>query len=130
MDLLPGIRLRIDYQICQSVYSSGSDGEKLSGFVGNGTSYYEVVSYRHGKFSGRNLIGLEPFLISIENPRNVGSVEKGGGSKRDPHCRGYLDRSWKGNGRIPVKADDFAEKRCGGVLLSHGRVLIRHPLAV
>ena len=89
MDLLPGMRLRIDYQIYQTVYSSGSDGDKLSGFVGNGTSYSEVVSYRHGKFSGRNLIGLEPFLIRIENPKIVGSVEKGGGGVIDLHQPGY-----------------------------------------
>jgi hypothetical protein len=48
-----------------------------------------VVSYRHGDLPGRNLIGLEPFLISLENPRNVGSAKTGAGGVIDLHQPGY-----------------------------------------
>jgi hypothetical protein len=87
IDLLPGMRLRVDYQIYQQIYSSG--GETLNGFVGNGTSYYEVVSYRHRAQPARNLLGLEPFLVSMDNPENVGSVKGGAGGVIDLHQPGF-----------------------------------------
>lgn len=61
VDLQPGMRVRLDYQVHQAVDPAQN---YLNGFVGSGTSYLDVVSVA----SGTNLLtAFNPFLASMQH---------------------------------------------------------------
>lgn len=61
VDLLPGMRVRLDYQVHQAIDPSSTD--YLNGFVGSGTSYLEVVNTPTGTAL---LTGFNPFLALLQ----------------------------------------------------------------
>ncbi len=66
LDLQPGMRLRVDYQNYQNVPSI--DRTAVSGFVGSGTSYYDLTTYLHPQNVGDPLylMGFNPFIARIQ----------------------------------------------------------------
>ncbi|BAY35577.1 hypothetical protein NIES2107_74890 (plasmid) [Nostoc carneum NIES-2107] len=65
LDLQEGMRLRVDYQNYQDV--PATDRTTTNGFVGSGTSYYQVTSYLHLTNAGAPLylLGFDPFVSRV-----------------------------------------------------------------
>jgi hypothetical protein len=61
IDLTPGMRLRLDYEVHQSIDPSPTN--YLNGFVGNGTSYLQVSAAPSG---ATILTGFNPFLSALQ----------------------------------------------------------------
>ena len=61
IDLTPGMRLRLDYQVHQSIDPSPTN--YLNGFVGSGTSYLQVSASPSGTAI---LTGFNPFLSALQ----------------------------------------------------------------
>ena len=61
VDLTPGMRLRLDYQVHQSIDPSPTN--YLNGFVGSGTSYLQVSASPSGTAI---LTGFSPFLAALQ----------------------------------------------------------------
>ncbi len=69
VDLYPGMRLRVDYQVYQSILPTdrSPDRPTLSGFVGNTTAYYQLNRYSRILNSGaiEYLLGFDPFVSKL-----------------------------------------------------------------
>ncbi len=69
IDLHPGMRLRVDYQMYQSVDPADSSPERPSsnGFVGNTTAYYHLNRYARTLSTGaiEYSLGFDPFVSKL-----------------------------------------------------------------
>ncbi len=69
VDLHPGMRLRVDYQMYQSVDPADSSPERPSsnGFVGNTTAYYHLNRYARTLSTGaiEYSLGFDPFVSKL-----------------------------------------------------------------
>jgi hypothetical protein len=74
VDLLPGMRLRLDYQTYQFVGAQDSGG--LSGYVGSGSAYVDIGSYFYG---GSLSAGFNAFLARLQRPAVPPLIGGGGG---------------------------------------------------
>lgn len=65
IDLQPGMRLRVDYQNYQFV--APSDQTASNGFVGSGTSFYQIQSYMYPANTGAEYrLGFDSFLARVQ----------------------------------------------------------------
>lgn len=64
VDLQAGMRLRVDYQNYQFVHPAQSSANQ--GFVGSGTSYYYLNSYRENDLNRGLIINFDAFLSQIQ----------------------------------------------------------------
>lgn len=84
VDLRPGMRLRFDFEAHQKIDPAPND--VLNGFVGSGTSYYEIAETASP--TSTLLAGLDPFLASVVNPA-VAPNTGGGGGAIDMHGQAF-----------------------------------------
>jgi hypothetical protein len=90
IDLQAGMRLRVDYQNYQFV--SPSDQTASNGFVGSGSSYYQLNSYLYPTNSDANQykLGFDSFLSGIQSLETTNVTQDGAGGivdLLDPACR-------------------------------------------
>ena len=107
LDLETGMRLRVDYQNYQLTHPS--DAAALDGFVGSGTSYYQLSGYAQPSGNGTpplRLLGFDAFLSNIQSTvtTDIGAVGAGGildfqreGFRR-PYFRLFYPSSFAGPG--------------------------------
>ena len=87
VDLKPGMRLRVDFQNYQLVNPENSD-PYVNGFVGAGTSYYQVSEYFDSKMN--LFVGIDAFLSNLQKPAVSSSLNQGGaGGIIDFKSNGY-----------------------------------------
>jgi hypothetical protein len=79
------MRLRVDYQNYQFVHPS--DRTASNGFVGSGSAYYYINSYKHS--DSQYLLGFDSFLSSIESVVNTNVAQLGAGGVIDLLRSGY-----------------------------------------
>ena len=78
VDLQPGMRLRVDYQNYQFV--APSDQTASNGFVGSGSSYYQVHSYMYPANAGVEYrVGFDTFLSLVQPLVYNGTANKAEG---------------------------------------------------
>ncbi len=67
VDLQPGMRLRVDHQSYQMVHPA--QDQRLHGYSGSGSTYYEVAEYRHVTNDGAFEFNLsfDPFVAGMQN---------------------------------------------------------------
>jgi hypothetical protein len=109
IDLQGGMRLRVDYQTYQFVHPALSSAS--SGFVGSGTSYYDLHDYNLGD---RTILSFDGFLSQIQ-PFVTG--QKGVASGLDTFQVGlqhpYLRLVYPGEISDSVNPDHTARLVCG-----------------
>ncbi|AOX01289.1 hypothetical protein BJP34_19255 [Moorena producens PAL-8-15-08-1] len=84
VDLQAGMRLQVDYQNYQFVHPAQYTAN--SGFVGSGTSYYSLKSYRDGT---NLMINFDGFLSQIQPYVTTDIATVGAGSSLDTFKVGY-----------------------------------------
>jgi hypothetical protein len=77
IDLHPGMRVRVDFQVYQFV---GEAEGNINGYVGSGTSFYPIVRHRQGR---EMFLGFNGFLeriqpTRVENPKGGDDGGAGG----------------------------------------------------
>jgi hypothetical protein len=138
IDLQAGMRLRVDYQSYQLVHPATPTAG--SGYVGSGTSYYQVNSYNYtdNLNNSRRVLGFDAFLASIPL-EPIGSLRSYTGgilqlqqqAFRRPYYRLIYPSiypssdGWEGIERNPtlIGADTLADlQAASGQYLSNGRI--------
>jgi hypothetical protein len=94
VDLEPGMRLRVDYQVFQAIFPPRSGEEQyLNGFVGSGTAYYDLGSGLPGAPPLLGGLVFNGFLSRLGPPELKQPAKGGAGGIIDLHKPGF-GRPW------------------------------------